>query len=76
MQLRVALEALLIELRGALADPGHEQDMSALNSRRHEAGELANLALRGDLGVEQAQRVRALVEVCERVLRRRRVLSE
>ncbi|HEX3324107.1 MAG TPA: hypothetical protein VHR65_03055 [Solirubrobacterales bacterium] len=75
LQLRVGLEALLAELRGTLSDPGHEEDMTALGRRRHEAGELANLALAGDLDAEQAARVRELVEICERVLRRRRVLG-
>ena len=37
-QLRVGLEALLVELRGALADPGHEEDMAVLEERRGEAG--------------------------------------
>jgi hypothetical protein len=74
LQLRVGLEALLAELAGALSDPGHEQDMATLESRRQEAGELANQALRGDLGSAQAQQVEDLVATCERVLRRRRVL--
>lgn len=74
LQLRVALEALLAELPGALADPDHEQDLTALSERRHEAGELANAALRGDLDAEQTEQVRELTEICERVLRRRRVL--
>jgi hypothetical protein len=75
LQLRVGLEALLVELRGALSDPGHEEDMAALGSRRHETGELANAALQGDLNAEQLTSVRDLVALCERVLRRRRVLS-
>ena len=74
LQLRVGLEALLAELRGALADPGHEQDLATLNERRHDAGELANAALRGDLDAEQTEQLRELTEICERVLRRRRVL--
>lgn len=74
LQLRVALEALLIELDGALADPGHEEDMAELKDRRSEAGEAANTALRGELDVEQEQQVVELTEICERVLRRRRVL--
>lgn len=74
LQLRVGLEALLAELRGALADPGHEQDMAELEARRHEAGEAANAALRGELGAEAERSVRELTELCERVLRRRRVL--
>ena len=74
LQLRVGLEALLAELRGALSDPGHEEDIAALDGRRHEAGELANLALKGDLDSENAQKAGELVGICERVLRRRRVL--
>lgn len=74
LQLRVGLEALLAELRGALDDPGHEKDIAELESRRHEAGELANRALSGDLDAEGVQQVRGLIEICERVLRRRRVL--
>ncbi|MGC1851491.1 MAG: hypothetical protein WA687_03515, partial [Solirubrobacterales bacterium] len=74
LQLRVGLEALLIELRDALADPDHEKDMSELEQRRREAGEAANTALSGDLPVDQERQVEDLVALCERVLRRRRVL--
>jgi len=74
LQLRIGLEALLVELAGALADPGHEEDMAMLEARRGEAGEAANTALRGDLDDERERQVRELVELCERILRRRRVL--
>jgi hypothetical protein len=74
LQLRVGLEAMLVELDGALADPDHEEDMAELEGRRSEAGEAANAALRGDLSVDDGRRVTELVEICERVLRRRRVL--
>lgn len=74
LQLRVALEAMLVELGGALADPGHEKDMAELETRRGEAGEAANAALRGELDVERERQVIELTELCERVLRRRRVL--
>ena len=74
LQLRVALEALLVELDGALADPGHGEDMAELAARKGEAGEAANAALRGELDAERARQVRELTELCERVLRRRRVL--
>jgi hypothetical protein len=76
LQLRVGLEALLAELRGALADPGHEEDVDTLDGRRQEAGEAANSALRGDLGADSSRRVRELLEICERVVRRRRVLRD
>lgn len=74
LQLRIGLEALLVELAGALADPGHEEDMAALEAGRGKAGEAANAALRGDLDDERERGVREMVELCERVLRRRWVL--
>jgi hypothetical protein len=74
LQLRVALEALLIELVGALADPGHEEDMSQLEARRQQAGEAANAALHDKLDPEQESNVHQLTEIAERVLRRRRIL--
>ena len=74
LQLRVGLEALLAELSGALADPSHGEVMAVLESRRSEAGGAANAALKGELDAHQAAVVRELLEICERVLRRRRVL--
>ncbi len=74
LQLRVGLEALLVELKDALADPGHKEDMGTLNERRAEVGSAANSALQGDLTAEQRQQVKDLLGICERVLRRRRVL--
>lgn len=74
LQLRVGLEALLVELDGALADPGHEEDMTTLRTRRGEIGEAANEALQGELTSTNLSAVRELLEVSERVLRRRRVL--
>lgn len=74
LQLRVGLEALLVELKGALEDPDHDEDMGTLSARRSEAGEAANAALNGELSSERATQVKELLELCERVLRRRRVL--
>lgn len=74
LQLRVGLEALLVELKGALADPDHEQDMATLSARKAETGTAANTALRGDLPDEQRAQVEELLQLSERVLRRRRVL--
>lgn len=74
LQLRVGLEAMLVELASALGDPGHETDMAELEGRRGEAGEAANTALRGDLSLDEERSVVELTEICERVLRRRRVL--
>jgi len=75
LQLRVGLEALLVEQRGATADPGHDEDMATLDDRRAEAGEAANAALGAELTAEQAHQVRELLETCERVLRRHRILA-
>jgi hypothetical protein len=74
LQLRVGLEALLVELKGAATDPEHESDMGLLNSRRSEVGEAANAALHGDLSAQQKHQVQELLEICERILRRRRIL--
>jgi hypothetical protein len=60
LQLRIGLEALLSELDGAVDDPNHEQDMATLRERQ---AETATAAVEGTLGI------------CERVLRRRRVLQ-
>jgi hypothetical protein len=74
LQLRVGLEALLVELNDALADPGHDEDMTTLASRKSEVGDAANSALIGELSDEQRRQVAELLETSERVLRRRRVL--
>jgi hypothetical protein len=65
---------MLVELDGALADPDHESDMSELQGRRSQAGDAANAALRGELPLDDERNVTELTEICERVLRRRRVL--
>ena len=65
---------MLVELRGALQDPGHEEDMAVLSERRGEVGNAANAALRGEIDEASAESVRELLPVAERVLRRRRVL--
>ena len=74
LQLRVAVETMLVELDGALVDPDHESDMSELQGRRSQAGNAANAALRGELPLDDERNVIELTEICERVLRRRRVL--
>jgi hypothetical protein len=74
LQLRIGFEALLAELDGAVDDGGHDEDMATLGERRGEVGEAANEALRGGLSTETTARVGELLGICERVLRRRRVL--
>ncbi len=60
LQLRVGLEALLVELVGAVKDPGHDEDMATLAARRSEAGDAANMALKGELDEERRHNVREL----------------
>lgn len=74
LQLRVGLEALLAELHNELTDPGHLEDMATLQERKNEVGEAANSALQGDLTSAESHNVRDLLSICERVLRRRRIL--
>lgn len=76
LQLRVGLEALLVELKDAVADPGHEKDMAVLRDRRAEAGNAANAALHGELSKAQRRHTEELLQTSERVLRRRRVLRD
>jgi hypothetical protein len=76
LQLRVGLEALLAELHNAIDHEDHRSDLATLQERRSEAGDAANLALKGDLDEEGQATVLGLLEICERILRRRRVLGE
>jgi hypothetical protein len=48
--------------------------MATLQERRSEIGDAANVALQGELGDKQRDHVEGLLKVCERVLRRRRIL--
>jgi hypothetical protein len=75
LQLRVGLEALLVELKDAVADPDHDADMGQLHERRAEVGEAANTALGSELRPEQTRQVGELLGICERILRRRRILA-
>jgi hypothetical protein len=74
LQLRVGLEALLVELTGGIEDPGHDEDMATLKSRRDEVTAAAEAALQGDVDSTQQETVQDMTAICERVLRRRRVL--
>jgi hypothetical protein len=74
LQLRIGLEALLVELQGTVTDPGHERDMAILKERRETAEQGMKLALRTNLSEEQRDQVQQLLEIAERTLRRRRLL--
>jgi hypothetical protein len=74
LQLRVGLEALLAELGEPEGDADQAEDVAVLRENRREAGEAANAALAGPLPPERLTQVEELLALCERVLRRRRVL--
>ncbi|MGV1049476.1 MAG: hypothetical protein ACOYD4_13240, partial [Solirubrobacterales bacterium] len=73
LQLRGGLEALLVELRGGPAAPGHAEDIAALSERLPDAVAAAEAATAGDLTSAQSHDLHDLLEIAERVLRRRRV---
>lgn len=74
LQLRVGLEALLVELDGAVADPGHETDMATAAEQQRAAAEIAEVALRDRLSAAQHETLTEALTLCERILRRRRIL--
>ncbi len=76
MQLRIGVEALLFELPEALDDDGHRRDVEALKERRRAVDAAAERALRADLADEAETSVRDALELSERILRRRRLLTE
>jgi len=91
LQVRVGLEALLAEVAAAdsgasglsgaaaaLADDQVERqaaDLVALRERRSATGEAANEALAGELSEARAGEVAETLRICERVIRRRRILA-
>ncbi len=74
LQLRIGLEALLAEVGDAGGGEGHAEDVELLRENRGEVGEAANEALAGELSAARLTQVEAVLGVCERLLRRRRVL--
>jgi hypothetical protein len=85
LQLRIGLEALLAEL--PLRDGGESgrqttrrgdqaDDLATLSARRESIREAAEEALRGELSEDRAGQVTETLAICERVLRRRRILSD
>jgi len=91
LQLRVGLEALLAEVSAEAALPdasdaarsvaaeqvtAQEADLAALEERRSITGKAANEALRGTLSPERGDEVAETLRLCERVLRRRRILAQ
>jgi hypothetical protein len=76
LQLRVGVEALLAEPPSAAGDPGQDRDLELLREQRREVGELANTGLRGELSEQAERSLREMLEIGERLLRRRRVLGD
>jgi hypothetical protein len=74
LQLRAGLDALLAELPGR-AGPEQEDDLTALAARRDPVNGAAAAALRGDPSPEEAAALAETLAICERVLRRRQILS-
>lgn len=74
LQLRVGLEALLAEFTDPPADPAHDEDMAALRARQADARDLAGQALSSTLDAAQTDQLGELLAICERLIRRRRVL--
>jgi hypothetical protein len=89
LQLRVGLEALLAEVRApdSVSAPGaglavaaeqadrQVEDLETLQGRRSVTGEAANEALAGELSEARAAEVAETLAICERVLRRKRLLT-
>jgi hypothetical protein len=80
LQLRVGLEALLAEVSAGGLEGEHaakqEADLELLSGRRSMTGDAANEASRGELSEARAAEVSETLQICERVLRRRRILSQ
>lgn len=74
LQLRAGLDALLAELADR-AGPDQEEDLAALQERRAATEQTASEALRGELSADRSREVAATLAICERVLRRRQILS-
>jgi len=88
LQLRVGLEALLAEVSAEAAPASgagaalhsdqlarQADDLAALAARRGITGDAANEALAGELSADREAEVAETIGLCERVLRRRRLLA-
>jgi hypothetical protein len=76
LQLRIGVEALLAELPEALDDDGDVRDVEALEKALPAVEGAAQRALRGDLAPETERAAGEALETAERILRRRRLLTE
>ena len=74
LELRSGLEALLAEI-GPAAGPDQAEDLADIEERRKAVGAIAEAALRAEPGTAELDEVAEALRVCERVLRRRRILG-
>ncbi len=74
LQLRVGTEALLAEFTDPPSDPDHDTDIAALRARKPDAAALAQQALTSDLSATDTDQLSDLLDIAERIIRRRRVL--
>lgn len=72
--LALSLDLIIGELSGALADPAHELDLDLVRSHRADLETVARNARSRRLSVAEGERVADMLAVCERILRRRRLL--
>jgi len=74
LQLRAGLDALLAE-PSALAAPGQDDDLAALEGRRDAVGEAGRRALAGELDPDSIEGLEGTLLIAERALRRHRALG-
>jgi hypothetical protein len=74
LELGVALEALLAD-PDAVAAPGQEHDLAALEERRERTAAGSSEALEGELTAERTAELAETLRIAERVQRRRRALG-
>ena len=74
LQLRVGLEALMSEI-GSGASPDQADDLAELEARREPVAALAREALGPAHAADRAAELEGTLQICERVLRRRRILG-
>jgi hypothetical protein len=75
LQLGAGLDALLAEVDPAMAGEDQERDLANLAERRDAVAAVASAAAVGGLDPDQFEQVSSVLTICERVLRRRRILG-
>lgn len=73
LQLRIGVEALLVELKGGVDDSGHMGDIALLEEGQSQCIDAAGALLSRAMPFEHLHNVEHQLQVAERVLRRRRI---